>query len=245
MKNVINKARFLSLIILAMCFIGCEEDDESGLPRVVALFTQTQIENTGVVTFINLSENADTFLWDFGDGTTSTELNPTKNFAEGTFTVTLTAINVAGSADNFSDELTIVLPEPPPTFDSGLLTNGDFEAGVEPWIGNAANVQTEGGNSFNFANVETAGEAFAVNLSQVVALTQGTNYILTFSASSDRERTILAGIGLNEDPFTNTAPESYTNYGNPKRLPCSSVLLTLGVPTVVSYLIWGLLLEQL
>src|SRR5210317_1994686 len=34
-------------------------------------------------------------------------------------------------------------PLPPggggPPFDSGLLTNGDFEAGVEPWVGNAAN----------------------------------------------------------------------------------------------------------
>ena len=206
MKHLINKAGILSLIILAISFLGCEEDDETGLPTVVALFTQTQIENTGVVSFINLSENANSFLWDFGDGTSSTETNPTKNFAEGTFTVTLTAINVAGSADRISDEITIVLPEPPPAFDSGLLTNGDFEAGVDPWIGNAANVQTEGGNSFNLANVETAGNPFDVNLSQVVELTQGTNYILTFNASSDRERTILAGIGLNEAPFTNTAP---------------------------------------
>ena len=69
MKHLVNKAGILSLIILAISFLGCEEDDESGLPSVVALFTQTQIENTGVVTFINLSENANTFLWDFGDGT--------------------------------------------------------------------------------------------------------------------------------------------------------------------------------
>ena len=206
MKHLIKKAGILSLIILAMSFLGCEEDDEIGLPRVVALFTQTQVENSGVVSFINLSVNADTFMWDFGDGTTSTQLNPTKNFAEGTFTVTLTAMSVSGAEDIFTDDLTIVLPEPPPTFDSGLLTNGDFEAGVEPWIGNAANVQTEGGNSFNLANVETAGNPFDVNLSQVVEITQGTNYILTFDASSDQERTILAGIGLNEAPFTNTAP---------------------------------------
>ncbi|WP_435625369.1 immunoglobulin-like domain-containing protein [Flagellimonas sp.] len=208
MKRLLNKAGILSLIILAISFMGCEDDDDAdGLPRVVAVFSQTIIEGTGTVTFINLSQNADSFMWDFGDGTTSTEIDPIKTFAEGTFTVTLTARNAAGAANAFEDEITIDLPDPPPAFDSGLLTNGDFEAGVEPWIGNAANVQTEGGNSFNFANVETAGEAFAVNLSQVVEITQGTNYILTFNASSDRERTILAGIGLNEDPFTNTAPE--------------------------------------
>ncbi len=86
-----------------------------------------------------------------------------------------------------------------------LLTNGDFESGVTPWIGNAASVQTEGGNSFNFANIATAGQPFDVNLSQVVPITQGETYTLTFDASSDRNRTMLAGIGLNEQPFTNTS----------------------------------------
>ncbi|WP_394749935.1 PKD domain-containing protein [Spongiimicrobium salis] len=90
------------------------------------------------------------------------------------------------------------------TFDDGLLENGDFEGGAASWIGNAVNVVTEGGNSFNLADVMTAGNPFDVNLSQVVEITQGSNYRLTFDASSDRDRTILAGIGLNEAPFTNT-----------------------------------------
>ena len=51
-----------------------------------------------------------------------------------------------------------------PPFDSGLLTNGDFEAGVDPWIGNAANVQEDGGNNFNFANVEEVGGCFCGKL---------------------------------------------------------------------------------
>ena len=88
------------------------------------------------------------------------------------------------------------------SFDDGLLTNGDFENGSASWSGNAVNVQTEGGNSFNLANVTAAGNPFDVNLSQVVAITQGKNYTLSFSASSDRARTMLAGIGLNEAPWT-------------------------------------------
>ncbi|MEM8845732.1 MAG: PKD domain-containing protein, partial [Bacteroidota bacterium] len=157
MKNLLNKAGILSLIILAISFLGCEDDDDAnGLPEVVAAFTQTQIENTGVVSFINISENADSFSWDFGDGTTSTEMDPVKTFAEGSFTVTLTASNAAGASNTFSDELTVDLPDGPPPFDSGLLANGDFENGTEGWSGNAANVQTdENGNNFNFANVET------------------------------------------------------------------------------------------
>jgi len=94
-------------------------------------------------------------------------------------------------------------PPPPPPFDSGLLTNGDFEAGVDPWIGNGANVVDDGGNNVNSADVATAGNPFDVNLSQVLTITQGETYTLTFKARSDGMRTMLAGIGLNEAPFTN------------------------------------------
>ncbi|MBS9462245.1 carbohydrate binding domain-containing protein [Flagellimonas sp. 389] len=203
MKELLNKAKYLVLFTLAISFFGCDDDDEGTLPEVISSFTFTLDEDAGIVTFINISEEAQTYAWDFGDGTTSSEINPVKTYVSGTYTVKLTASNTAGASDVFEDELTINLPEPPPPFDSGLLTNGDFENGSEGWSGNAANVQTEGGNSFNFANVETAGDAFNVNLSQVLDLTEGTNYILTFDASSDRVRTIIAGIGLNVDPFTN------------------------------------------
>ena len=87
-------------------------------------------------------------------------------------------------------------------FDDGLLTNGDFENGGTAWSGNALNVQMDGGNSYNLADVTAAGNPFDVNLSQVVAIEQGKNYTLSFDASSDRNRTILAGIGLNQDPWT-------------------------------------------
>jgi hypothetical protein len=104
------------------------------------------------------------------------------------------------------------------SFDDGLLTNGDFENGTEAWSGNALNVLTEGGNSFNFAEVLVAGNAFDVNLSQVVAITEGSTYTLSFEASSDRNRTMVAGIGLNQDPWTNdtqtvnltTTPQTFT-----------------------------------
>lgn len=83
-----------------------------------------------------------------------------------------------------------------------LVTNGDFEAGTTGWIGNASNVVTEGGNSYNFANVAAAGDAWAVNLSQVLSLTAGKTYQLKFDAWSDRSRTLISGIGLNQDPWS-------------------------------------------
>lgn len=50
------------------------------------------------VTFSNDSIDADTFLWDFGDGTISIEISPTHTYTmHGTYTVTLTANNLNGS----------------------------------------------------------------------------------------------------------------------------------------------------
>ncbi len=353
MKQVFKNIWRTSILILAITFFGCEEDDEANLPEVIAAFTFTQNQSTGTVTFLNISEEASSFEWDFGNGDTSTEINPIRTFTSGTFTVTLEASNVAGASATFEDEITVLIPEdvmlpitfdsantnydptlfggasfeivqnpapggsndsasnvgaitnsgaafeglffdlgedidlsslksikmdfwaeaaidvtvkleqgsgadveivashggtgweelvftfdssdtfsrltmfvdgpgttagtffmddveqidtPVPPFDSGLLANGDFESGNDPWIGGGLNIVSEGGNSFNLVDVMVAGNPFDVNLSQVVEITQGTNYILTFDASSDRARTILAGIGLNEAPFTNTAP---------------------------------------
>jgi len=51
-------------------------------------------ESPLVVIFTNLSTNAISYQWDFGDGNTSTDTNPTHTYTtNGTFTVTLVAIN--------------------------------------------------------------------------------------------------------------------------------------------------------
>lgn len=89
-------------------------------------------------------------------------------------------------------------------FSQELVVNGDFESGEAPWYGNALNVQTDGGNSYNFADVATAGNAFDVNLSQGLTLVQGEVYELKFDASTSagNTRTMVAGIGLAVAPFS-------------------------------------------
>jgi len=54
------------------------------------------------VNFTNNSVNASSYLWDFGDGTTSTETNPSHTYASlGTFNVVLTAN--AGACGNYTE----------------------------------------------------------------------------------------------------------------------------------------------
>lgn len=110
MKQFINGFKIAALLILMLAYNGCEDDDVV-LPEVVAAFTYTVNQDTGTVTFINTSENADTYKWDFGDGTTSTEINPIKSFTNGSYTVVLQAKNGAGASASFEDNLAISIPE--------------------------------------------------------------------------------------------------------------------------------------
>ena len=51
--------------------------------------------NNGEVTFTNTSNNATSYLWDFGDGNTSTDANPIHTYTmSGNYTITLTSTNV-------------------------------------------------------------------------------------------------------------------------------------------------------
>jgi PKD repeat protein len=56
-----------------------------------------------LVQFRNLSSDADSYLWDFGDKVYSTEKNPSHNyFVPGNFIVKLTVNNIAGQSIHFS-----------------------------------------------------------------------------------------------------------------------------------------------
>ncbi|WP_133471236.1 family 16 glycosylhydrolase [Paraglaciecola marina] len=88
--------------------------------------------------------------------------------------------------------------------DGDLVSNGSFDNGGEDWIG-AVNVIEEDGNKVFYANVLAAGNAWDVNLSQVMTLLADETYIVSFKAKASVERTILVGLGLNYDPWTNVA----------------------------------------
>ena len=112
MKQLLKKAKYIFVFVLAVSYMGCE-NIENLFPNVTSAFTYTVNENTGTVIFINISEDAKTYLWSFGDGDGSTEINPVKSYAEsGTYTVTLKATNEAGASDTSEDQITILIVTP-------------------------------------------------------------------------------------------------------------------------------------
>lgn len=289
MQNRLRVNHFMwafSLIAISLIW-GCK--DEETIPKPTVAFSYAIDATTGgIVTFTNTSKNADTYQWEFGDGTFSTLKDPVKTYTkDGDYTVSLTATNQGGSDvakqtitiklnviitdteapvitllgeaskeikigetftdpgatanDNVDGDITakiVVTGEVDTlnpgeyvlaynvsdaagntaievkrtvkvTFDDGLLTNGDFQAGPTGWIGNGLDVREDGGNKFSFSNVTTAGNPFDVNVSQVLPLRNGSKYRLSFNSSTDKDagRKIIAGIGLNEAPWTNVTQE--------------------------------------
>ena len=64
------------------------------------LTVQFNDESTGTISTIE---------WDFGDGTTSNELNPNHTYSEpGNYTVTVTITDVEGNTQSFTQTITIV-----------------------------------------------------------------------------------------------------------------------------------------
>lgn len=90
--------------------------------------TSTTVENT-LVQFTNTSQNASSFVWDFGDDSPSTAtINPSHNYPDleqGIYTVTLTAYDANNCTDVTTAQITIVAPEMKYEIPNVFTPNGD------------------------------------------------------------------------------------------------------------------------
>ena len=91
---------------------GWEAEISCYAPEPEAAFTAVISENcTRNITITNESEHVTSYLWAFGDGTTSTEVAPTHTYAaNGTYTITLTATNAFGS-NSATQQIEVSVPE--------------------------------------------------------------------------------------------------------------------------------------
>lgn len=102
---------------------GCK-DTVSQLVKVAAKtivdfsVDQTIACDTARVQFSNLSQHADNYTWSFGDGTTSTEVNPSKSLAPkaAPYTVKLIAFSTSGCKDSLT-KTNLILAKVPPAAD--------------------------------------------------------------------------------------------------------------------------------
>jgi gliding motility-associated-like protein len=93
--------------------------------------------------FTNNSTGANRYLWNFGDGETSTEVNPVHQYnATGTFRAVLYAYNVANCVDSFPQDVSVLIVpalDVPNAFtpgrfgENGIVTVKGFGIGIMNW----------------------------------------------------------------------------------------------------------------
>lgn len=107
------------VILTVTTAAGCKKSDTTTVTAEVFPQSKADFEATpdevsvfeGSIRFTNLSHDAHYWSWTFGDGGTSTEMNPTHLYKEkGTYTVTLYVNNKWNCPDEISKEINI-LPE--------------------------------------------------------------------------------------------------------------------------------------
>ena len=230
----VSEMNTLHIDIFPICSttnVGLEFQSDSGSPA----YTITGlVEGEWNSLDISLSSFASNTVFDSETAYNWLVLNGGTGNVDGTIGETLLIDNVYFYDNGEEEEVTDT---------TELVSNGSFDSGTTGWSGNASNVQTDGGNSYNYASVATAGDAYAVNLSYGLEITAGVSYELTFDASTDSTtgtRTILAGIGLYEGPWTNvtetvtltdtTQTFSYTLVG-PATNTNSRIIFDMGADT--------------
>ena len=141
--NIFNKAIKVMLCLSAITLmVSCEEAFEYELPEAGSLPDNSlpvanfdyipDAVNFRKINFNNLSFESIKYEWDFGGGNTSTDKDPSYTFAdgEGTYAVTLTALDANNASNTVTLDVEVVdrfVPLPV------TILNGDFNGGSSDW----------------------------------------------------------------------------------------------------------------
>ena len=92
------------LFLTAVTISSCTKE-----PGASFTMSSKLVSTNETVKFTNTSTDADHYQWEFGDGLTSTEVNPTHTYTkEGTFTVKLTAYSANNKKSNsYTETITV------------------------------------------------------------------------------------------------------------------------------------------
>ncbi len=171
---------FVYVILISLTFFTNKAN-----AQCQASYTYTNNGN-GEIVFTNTSLGGIEFSWDFGDGTTSINLNETHTFSNGTFTICLTINDSASSCTStFCDSLTIDTAYVPPCLLYAEFSNVMDSSGAYTFTPNITGATypvtyqwyfDDGGNS----NDEEPTHAFLYDNVYLICLTvtdaEGCNY---------------------------------------------------------------------
>ena len=107
------KKQILLMAIIATILVSCKPNEpEEATPTALFSFAQNELK----VTFTNASQNAQSYVWAFGDGQTSTANSPLHTYSSaGTYKVTLSAYN-GSKTNSISQNVTLTEQAPKASF---------------------------------------------------------------------------------------------------------------------------------
>lgn len=118
----------LPLMLLVIIFNGCKDDDNN-VP-VIDVVYQLEVEGNQV-TFKNETQGANTYRWDFGDGSSSEEANPVHTYpGKGKYVATLFATTASGHTEEGSTVIRIAKTTPVKLNDNTLADWDNVTANV-------------------------------------------------------------------------------------------------------------------
>ncbi len=167
--------------------------------------------------FSNNTDFADTYLWDFGDGTTSTEENPTHTYAsDGNYPVTLIATNDCGSVvyDDVVEISTGNVTAPTANFSAATTT------GCAPFTANFNNLSSPNATSWNWSfSGGNPSSSTSQNPPSVSYSTPGTYTVILVATNAAGNSTQIETdyIVVNTDPtavFTSNIAGSLVSFSN-------------------------------
>lgn len=130
MKKYLTKISLIA-IIAVLFFSSCQKEPQ---PSFTASQTSAYVGDD--INFTNNTVDGETYSWDFGDGNTSTDANPTHSYSEaGIFSVKLTAYSKNGKKQtDFTSTIEIKnkITFNNPTFTTMHITVGSETQEVEP-----------------------------------------------------------------------------------------------------------------
>ena len=190
-------------------------------------FTDTSTAGTNSIT---------SWLWDFGDGTTSTQEDPTHSFvAEGSYTVTLTVTDSVGLNSTHQQTLEVTL-DTPMIFDLNVYDGRSLPAVAAAQIFTISLYQIDGSTPLAFAGgtgangnqLQTLADG-TLNVSRTLPLIAD-GYVMVLEASSSPAfQQVVRGIVLTAGASAST---THTFYVSTTTLS-GTVLSHAGVPALV------------
>lgn len=171
--KIISVLIFLSFVVI----FSCTKEEDKPQPNASFTASKTTVFIGEEITFTNTSTNSTSYIWSFGDGTTSTEASPIKSYTSaGAFTVTLVAKGEGGKA-SFTLDITTEEEEVPPTA-SFTASNSSVAVGEEIQFTNTSKNATS--YSWDFGD-----GTFSTETSPIKAYDEAGTYVVTLTATSE------------------------------------------------------------